>query len=125
MTIIRGVKKQGFFSRPGCCFSQLLHEETGIPIRFELISCAWSSCCCTNSVNKHRRVFQERRDWMPNSSYLWYLRTYLISHVLNIISINSTLNYVGLQLTIIFIVDFIYFSINLFIIFSSVDGFFS
>ncbi len=45
---------------------------------------------------------------MPNSSYLWYLRTYLISHVLNIISINSTLNYVGLQLTIIFIVDFIF-----------------
>ncbi len=62
---------------------------------------------------------------MPNSCYLWYLRTYLISHVLNIISINSTLNYVGLQLTIIFIVNFIYFSINLFIIFSSVDGFFS
>ncbi len=42
------------------------------------------------SVNKHRRqVFWKRREWMPSSCYLWFLRTYLFSHVLNIISINS------------------------------------
>ncbi len=31
---------------------------------------------------------------MLSSCYLWFLRTYLFSHVLNIISINSPLNYV-------------------------------
>ncbi len=54
-----------------------------------------SGAVSKTSINKHRRrIFWERREWMPSSCYLWFLRTYLFSHVLNIISINSPLNYV-------------------------------
>ncbi len=40
------------------------------------------------SILREKRVDAE-------SCYLWFLRTYLFSHVLNIISINSRLNYVS------------------------------
>ncbi len=103
--IIHGTKIRGFFFRPVCrFFPPSLREETGRPIRFELRSRAWSSCCCTKR-QEWWRCFENQckqtqkksilREWMPSSCYLWFLRTYLFSHVLNIISITVFLSRFG------------------------------
>ncbi len=99
--IIRGAKKQRFFFHPVSIFFPLLRDKTVRPIRFELRSRDQSSCGCTKG-RKWWRCFQNQCEQTPKKSIpreemsfsYHYLRTELFSHVLNIISINSPLNYV-------------------------------